>query len=60
MFLLMSLLKKIVLYSKYKIILSPHIATNTDECLSRMSIETTKNIIDFFDKKIDKSMIVKL
>ena len=43
-----------------KIILSPHIATNTDECLSRMSVETTKNIIDFFDKKIDKSMIVKL
>ncbi len=43
-----------------KVILSPHIATNTDECLSRMSIETTKNIIDFFDKTINKSMIVEL
>ena len=43
-----------------RVILSPHIATNTDECLSRMSIETTKNIIDFFENKIDKSMIVKI
>ena len=43
-----------------KIILSPHSATFTDECTSRMSIETTKNIIDFFDNKLDKSMIVKL
>ena len=43
-----------------KVILSPHIATNTDECLSRMSIETIKNIVEFFDNKIDKSMIVKL
>jgi len=25
-----------------------------------MSLETTKNIIDFFENKIDKSMIVKL
>ena len=43
-----------------KVILSPHSATFTDECTSRMAIETTKNIIDFFEKKIDKSMIVKL
>ena len=43
-----------------KIILSPHSATFTDECTSRMGIETTKNIIDFFENKIDKSMIVKL
>ena len=43
-----------------KIILSPHSATFTDECTSRMSIETTKNIIDFFENKLDKSMIVKL
>ena len=35
-------------------------ATFTDECTSRMGIETTKNIIDFFDNKIDKSMIVKI
>ena len=43
-----------------KIILSPHSATFTNECKSRMSIETSKNIIDFFDNKLDKSMIVKL
>ena len=43
-----------------KIILSPHSATFTDECTSRMSIETTKNIIDFFENKLDKSMTVKL
>ena len=43
-----------------KVILSPHSATFTDECTSRMGIETTKNIIDFFENRIDKSMIVKL
>ena len=43
-----------------KVLLSPHSATYTRECASRMGIETVKNIIDFFDKKIDKSMIVKL
>ena len=43
-----------------RIILSPHSATFTNECTSRMSIETTKNIVDFFEKKIDKSMVVKL
>ena len=43
-----------------KVFLSPHSATFTEECKSKMSIETTKNIIDFFEKKIDKSMIVKL
>ena len=42
------------------IILSPHSATFTDECTSRMSIETTKNIIDFFENTLDKSMVVKL
>ena len=43
-----------------RVILSPHSATFTNECTSRMGIETIKNIIDFFDKKIDKSMIIKL
>ena len=43
-----------------KVLLSPHSATFTDECTSRMGIETTKNIIDFFENKIDKSMIVNL
>ncbi len=48
------------LLNNKKMLLSPHSATFTDECKSRMSLETTKNIIDFFDNKIDKSMIVKL
>ncbi len=48
------------LLSNKKVLLSPHSATFTNECKSRMSIETTKNIIDFFGNKIDKSMIVKL
>ena len=43
-----------------KVLLSPHSATFTNECKSRMAIETTKNIIDFFENKLDKSMIVKL
>ena len=43
-----------------KVILSPHSATFTDECTSRMGVETTKNIIDFFENKLDKSMILKL
>ena len=43
-----------------KVILTPHSATFTDECTSRMGIETTKNIIDFFENKLDKSMYVKL
>ena len=43
-----------------KVILSPHSATFTDECTSRMGIETAKNIIDFFENRIDKSMMIKL
>ena len=43
-----------------KILLSPHSATFTNECKIRMAKQTVKNIIDFFEKKIDKTMIVKL
>tara|TARA_E500000178_G_C16969047_1_gene730002 strand:+ start:305 stop:1261 length:957 start_codon:yes stop_codon:yes gene_type:complete len=43
-----------------KVVLSPHSATFTNECTSRMGVETVKNIIDFFEEKIDKEMIVKL
>ena len=48
------------LLNNKKVILSPHSATFTDECTSRMGIETTKNIIDFFENKLDKSMIVNV
>ncbi len=47
------------LINNKKVLLSPHSATFTNECKSRMAIETTKNIIDFFENKLDKSMIVK-
>ena len=35
------------LINNKKVLLSPHSATFTNECKSRMAIETTKNIIDF-------------
>ena len=48
------------LLSNKRVLLSPHAATFTKECLESMSIETVNNIIDFFEKKIDKSKIVNL
>ena len=43
-----------------KVFLSPHTAAFTEECMIRMGKETIQNIIDFFEKKLDKSKIVKL
>ncbi len=43
-----------------KVFLSPHTAAFTEECMIRMGKETIQNIIDFFDKKLDKSKIIKL
>ena len=43
-----------------KVLLSPHSATFTEECTERMGIETVQNIIDFFDNKTKKNMIVNL
>ena len=43
-----------------KVFLSPHTAAFTEECMIRMGKETIKNIIDFFEKKLDKSKIIKL
>jgi len=43
-----------------RVVLSPHAATFTQECLSKMSIETAQNIIDFFDGKLDQKFIVKI
>jgi len=43
-----------------KTFLSPHTAAFTEECMVRMGKETIHNIIDFFDKILDKSKIVKL
>ena len=43
-----------------KVFLSPHTAAFTEECMIRMGKETIQNIIDFFEKKLDKSKIIKL
>ena len=37
-----------------KTFLSPHTAAFTEECMVRMGKETIQNIIDFFDKKLEK------
>ena len=43
-----------------KVLLSPHSSSFTKECKSRMGVETVQNLIDFFENKIKKSMVVKL
>ena len=43
-----------------KVFLSPHTAAFTEECMIRMGKETIQNIIDFLEKKLDKSKIIKL
>ena len=43
-----------------KAFLSPHTAAFTEECMTRMGIETVQNIIDFFDGKLEESKKVKL
>jgi len=43
-----------------KVLLSPHTAALTNECKIRMAIETAQNIVDFFENKLNKSMVVKL
>ena len=48
------------LLKNQKVFLSPHASTLTEECTERMGVDTIQNIIDFFDDKLDKSMIVKL
>ena len=42
------------------VLLSPHSSSFTSECKARMSLETVQNVIDFFENKINKSMIVRL
>ena len=49
-----------LLLKNNKIIMSPHTSALTNECKVRMAKETVKNIIDFFENKLDKSVIVNL
>ncbi len=48
------------LLSNPKVFLSPHTAAFTEECMTRMGVETIQNIIDFFNENLDRSKIVKL
>ena len=48
------------LLTNKKVLLSPHAATFTRECASDMAIQTAQNIIDFFENKLNKLMIVNL
>ncbi len=48
------------LLSNEKIIMSPHTSALTNECKIRMAKEAINNIIDFFENKVNNSMIVKL
>ena len=43
-----------------RVLLSPHAATFTKECLEDMSEETVSNIIDFFENNLDPIKILKL
>ena len=43
-----------------RVLLSPHAAALTEESKKRMGEDTIKNIIDFFDGKLEQSSIVKL
>ena len=43
-----------------RVLLSPHAATFTQECLSDMSKETAQNIIDFFEGKVNNNSIIKV
>ena len=49
-----------LLLKNKKVLLSPHAATLTRECTSNMAIQTAQNIIDFFENKLNKLMVVNL
>ena len=49
-----------LLLKNKKVLLSPHSSTFTEECTERMGMDTIQNIIDFFNGKLDQSMVVKL
>lgn len=48
------------LLTNKRVVLSPHAATFTKEGLSKMSIQTVQNVIDYFENNLQQTMIVKL
>jgi D-3-phosphoglycerate dehydrogenase / 2-oxoglutarate reductase len=41
-----------------QVVLTPHIAALTAECSLRMALSSVQNVLDFFDGKIDTSLVV--
>ncbi|MDG4884441.1 hydroxyacid dehydrogenase [Mesorhizobium sp. WSM4884] len=41
-----------------QVILTPHIAGLTAECGERMAVSSVKNVLDFFESKIDPALVV--
>lgn len=41
-----------------QVVMSPHNAALTAECAERMAISSVQNVIDFFDRRIDPSLII--
>ena len=48
------------LLTNERVTLSPHAATFTQECLSKMSKETAQNLINFFEGKLSEDSVVKI
>ena len=46
------------LFTLDQVILTPHIAGLTAECAERMAIFSVQNVLDFFDGRIDPSLVV--
>ena len=49
-----------LLFKLKNVILSPHIAGVTVESTVRMATETVQNVLDVFDNKVNKSVVVNL
>ena len=59
MFLRKSLLKKKMVFANYKqVIVTPHQAGLSAEAAKRMSLKSVQNVLDFFDGKLDQSLVV--
>lgn len=41
-----------------QVVLSPHIAGLTAECAERMALSSVQNVIDFFDGRLDRGLVV--
>ena len=50
--------KDVELLKLDNVVLTPHSAAYTEECLAEMSMHCAKNINDFFNNKMNKSLLV--